>query len=236
MILAERAGPGKAFLNTNSFGISKNFRISLTSGLVRLATVTRAGEKLLSGIELKCSRFDCDPNQQLFTAAGPGVIKFKNSKVPDRKKKLSGFSFRKTCWAFVEDFNNLRYFAESNRVIADAGTDKLLMRYIPIINSEFGEVVEARAGFVEALLYHTATGQVELSTLTAEKGITYEDEENEFLGSRLFYDNKKLKMTIDGDQSQPCYLNGALVDDIEHDLKTGKVKARVVGPGAYRLK
>ncbi len=211
--------------------------LTADGGLVRLATTTTtAGEKLLSGIELKCRRFDYDPNQQLFLAAGPGVIKFNNSKVPDKKEKLSGFSLRKPCWAVVEDFDSLRYFPEPNRIVADAGSEELLISYFPIINGEFGQRVEARAGFVEAFLYRTINGQTELATLTAEKGITYEDEDNEFHGSNLFYDHKKTMMYINGNESHPGNLNGALVDNIEYNLKTGRIKANIAGPSALQLK
>ncbi len=210
--------------------------LTANGGSVRLATVATAGEKLLGGIELKCRRFDYDLHQQLFLAAGPGVIKFNNSKVSDSKEELSGFSLRKPCWAIVENFDNLQYFAEPNLIIADAGSEKLLINYFPLIDGEFGQQVEARAGLVEAFLCRTVDGQTELATLTAEKGVTYEDEDNQFVGSRLFYDNKKAMMKLEGGESQPCYLNGALVDNIEYDLKTGRKKAHVVGPGALQLK
>jgi len=34
-------------------------------------------------------------------------------------------------------------------------------------------------------------------------------------------------MTIVGDSVQPCYLNGALVDEIEWNLKTGRLKSEI---------
>jgi len=210
--------------------------LTADGGSVRLATVTTSGEQLLSGVELKCHRFDYDPNQRLSKAMGPGIIKFNNSKAADTKDKLSGFSLRKPCWAIVEDFDSLQYFAEPNRIIADAGSDKLLINYFPVVNGKLGKQVEARAGFVEAFLDQSVEGQTELATLTATNGITFEDEDNQFIGSRLFYDHKKALMTIQGDVYQPCYLNGALVDNIEYDLETGKRKAKVVGPGALQLK
>ena len=89
---------------------------------------------------------------------------------------------------------------------------------------------------MEAFLDQSVEGQTELATLTATNGITFEDEDNQFIGSRLFYDHKKALMTVQGDEYQPCYLNGALVDNILYNLKTGRRKAKVVGPGALRLK
>jgi hypothetical protein len=43
-------------------------------------------------------------------------------------------------------------------------------------------------------------------------------------------------MKVKGDRFQPCYFNGTLVDGIEYDLKTGKIKAKVVGPGTLKIK
>jgi hypothetical protein len=149
---------------------------------------------------------------------------------------LTGFSLRRPCWAIVENFDSLQYFAESNRIIADAGSEKLLINYFPVVDDKLGRQVEARAGFVEAFLYRTIDGQTELATLTAENGVTYEDDDNQFIGSRLFYDHKKTAMKVNGDQYRSCYLNGAIVDNIEYDLKTGRKKAQVVSPGALQLK
>jgi hypothetical protein len=73
-------------------------------------------------------------------------------------------------------------------------------------------------------------------TLTALDGITFEDDKNQFIGSNFFYDHAKSLMKVRGDRLQPCYLNGALVDGIEYNLKTGKAKAQVVGPGTLQIK
>jgi hypothetical protein len=42
-------------------------------------------------------------------------------------------------------------------------------------------------------------------------------------------------ITVIGDQTQPCYYNGALVDEIRYNLKTGSVKAKGVGAGALDI-
>ena len=62
----------------------------------------------------------------------------------------------------------------------------------------------------------------------------YQDGDNEFAGSELFYDHDKSTVEIWGDESQPCYFNGVLVDEIEIDLKTGRVKGRVPVPGTLQ--
>lgn len=205
--------------------------------VVRLATVKTVRNKLLGGIELKCSRFDYDAQGQLFLAAGPGIIKADNSGAPEPRVSPAGFSLSRPCYAFLQNFDTLRYFSKSNLVVADAGQGKALrIDYIPIIKGKYGEQIVATANHIEANLVKGADGQTELSTLTASGGVTYEDNDNQFAGSQLFYDHNKSIMKVNGDKVQPCYFNGTLVDGIEYNLKTRKVKARVVGPSTLRVK
>jgi len=206
-------------------------------GMVRLRTIKTAETKSLGGIELECSRFDYDPGRDLFVAAGPGIIQVDNSKITQSGADVGKFSLRKPCYAFLREFETLEYFLRENRIVADAGSEKLLIDYFPVIDGKYDKHIQAKAGHVVAILTETADGQTELATMTATGGITYLDEENknEFIGSELFYDHKKSAIKIKGDASQPCYLNGALVDGIIYDLKTGKVEAQISAPGTLQL-
>jgi len=226
--------------------------LTADGGLVRLSSIkTDVGgpnlaeakkdnqNKLISGIELKCLRFDYDPVRQLFLAAGPGVIKFYNSDMPASQTGSDTLGFDRPCWAFVEDFHTLKYLLESNLIIADAkpqGT--LLINHFPIVEGQvkYDQQATTTAGHIEALLYETADGQTELSTLHATGGITYEDKDKRFVGSELFYDPGKSIITVQGDDVQPCLLNGALVDAIEYDLKTATVKTKIPAPGTFQTK
>jgi hypothetical protein len=211
--------------------------LTSAGGVVRLATVKTAGKRLLGGIELKCGRFDYDAQGELFLAAGPGVIKVDNSGIPEPKAGPRGFSLHRPCYAFLRNFDTLKYFSKLNRVIADATSQGTLrIDYIPIVKGKYGEQIVATANHIEAELVKAADGQNELSTLAASGGVTYEDDKNQFAGSQLFYDHNKSIMKVKGDRVQPCYFNGTLVDGIEYNLKTGKVKARVVGPSTLQLK
>jgi hypothetical protein len=60
-----------------------------------------------------------------------------------------------------------------------------------------------------------------LASLTASNGIDFEDEKSHFAGSVLFYDGDKDLLTVRGDAVQPCMFNGAPVDQIVMNLKTG---------------
>ncbi len=208
-------------------------------GVVRLASVRKSKDtfrteedRQLGGIELQCRRFDYDPNQDLYTATGPGIVQLDNSKTPPAKTEPGKLSLQKQCYAFLRNFDTLRYFDQENRIVADSGTHGALrLDYIPIVKSEYGEHAIATATHVVALLQDTADGRTELSTLTASGGVTYEDEKNQFVGAEFFYDHQKTLMKVTGSKSQPCYFNGALVEGIEYDLKTDRVKARIIGPG-----
>jgi hypothetical protein len=226
--------------------------LTATGKVVRLATTKTAkaplvpagqsqeteAARLLGGVELKCSRFDYDAVRQLFAASGPGVIKFNNSKAPEPNKPVGRFSLEKPCWALMDGFESLKYFIRESRIVADAGSqERLQIDYIPAVERWYEEHVWAKASHVEALLYELPSGRTELSTLTATGGIECEDKDNEFIGSRLFYDHQAAIMKVRGDESQPCYYNGLLVDGIEMNAKTGKVrkvKAEIVGPGSIQ--
>lgn len=209
--------------------------LTADGGLVKLRSVKSAGQKLLSGIELECSKFEFDPNQQLLMATGPGEIKLNNSEISESKSESGRFSLRRPCWAFLENFDTLKYFIQENRIAADAGSERLLINYIPVVDGQYDEQVTAAASHIEAILYETAEGQRELSALLAIGRIDYEDKDNRFLGSELFYDYKKSVITVKGDESAPCYYNGVLVDGVIYNLRTGKVEAKVVGPGSIQI-
>jgi hypothetical protein len=241
---------------TSAAGIE---HLTASGGVVRLATVKMAAnqqpyfaqspvnqiqdansQKSLGDVELKCRRFDYDAIKQMFLATGPGVIKVDNSNISepnsDPNSTRDRFSLKKPCFAVIQDFDTLRYLLEPNLLIADARSQQIRIGYVPVVKGEFGRPVNATAAHVEALLYETADGQLELSTLAASGGITYDDGDKEFAGGELFYDADKSLVTVHGDQSWPCRLNGVLVDEIEYDLIADRVKAQIVAPGAFQRK
>ncbi len=207
-------------------------------GVVKLANVKTAGEKELGGVELKCLKCDYDTAQQLFLATGPGVIKIYNSDVPGPNSQPEKFSLNKPCWAVIENFQTLKYFFQKNQLVADAASQGVLkVNYFPIVKTQvqYDQQVTVTAVHVQADLIETAEGELKLSTLSATGGITYEDQDKEFNGSKLFYDAGKTIITVYGNELQPCHFNGVPVDEIEWDLKTDKIKFEIKGPGALQL-
>jgi hypothetical protein len=104
-----------------------------------------------------------------------------------------------------------------------------------MIDGKYGQPVKASASHIEAFFYEPPSGRTELLTLTATGGIEYEDKDNEFIGSELFYDHKTAVLKVIGDESQPCYYNGAPVEGIEMNVETGTVDAEIVGPGTLQI-
>jgi len=207
-------------------------------GVVNLATVKTAGEKVLGGVELKCLKFEYDTVRQSFLATGPGVIKLYNSDIPEPNSQPDRFSLNKPCWAIIEDFQTLEYFLQTNQLVVDAASQGLLtVNYFPIVNGQvqYDRQATVTTPHVQANLIETAEGKFILSALSATGRITYKDEDKEFDGGKLFYDAGKSIVTVHGDELQPCHFNGAPVDAIEWNLKTDRIKFEIPAPGAFQL-
>jgi hypothetical protein len=77
---------------------------------------------------------------------------------------------------------------------------------------------------------------MEIASLVASRGVTYEDQTKQFVGSMLTYDRERSLVRVTGDETQPCYFNNFLVDQIEMDVKTGALKTRPRGPSTVQGK
>lgn len=230
---AATAGPAGRVKHLTASGQVVNLAVTKTA-TPGGAFADAGGAKLLSGVELKCRQFDYDAVEQFFLATGPGLIKLVNSAPAEPNEQAGRLSLRKPCVAVIDRFETLKYLIAENRIIADAGAGKMLIDYFSTVDGR-PEYVRAEASRVDAFLQQTPQGQTDLASLTATGGIYYEDTNNRFIGSKLFYDHQAGIVTVKGDESQRCYYNGALVDGIKLDLNTGKVEATVVAPGALHL-
>ncbi len=215
--------------------------LTASGRVVQLDTSKWAGEELLGFTKLKCLQFDYDAAQRMFLATGSGIIAVDNSKIAETRKKAGKFSLQRPCYAVVRNFDTLKYLTEADIIIADAGSEQILIDYFPVIKGRSGQQTSATSNHIEAVLYETSSGQTELSTLSAKGGITYEEERAkkgktiQFVGSEMFYDNSRSMITAWGDESQPCFLNGALAPGIEYNLKTGRIKTKITSPGMLQM-
>jgi hypothetical protein len=201
----------------------------------RLSSVKRDGDKFLGGIELKCPRFEYDAQQQMFIASGPGVIKADNSRIPQPSRDVGRFSMQKPCYAIVRNFEQLRYYLQTERIIADNSSERIYIDYFPITDKT-PEQVTMTAGRIEADLVETPTGQYRLWTLYAADGISFQDRDKVFEGSELLYDDQRDVIWARGSDSMPAYFNGIMFDGIEYDLATEEVrKVEIKGPGFFNI-
>ncbi|MHC4239136.1 MAG: hypothetical protein ACYSUC_05190 [Planctomycetota bacterium] len=235
-ITVDLAAPGAA----SSDGLAADVRhLTADGGSVSLSSIRKVDEKVLNGVELKCRRFDFDANGPMFVATGPGLIKLYNSRAAAPNSAPGKFSLRKPCWAIIEDFGILKFFVNTNELVADGAPDKpLVINYFPLADGQVQDDRQsvATAAHVEAGFTETADRKFELSTLLATGGVTYRDRGRRFEGDRLFYDAEESLVTVLGGPGRPCSFNGAAVDAIQWNLKTDSIKFEIMAPAALPLR
>jgi hypothetical protein len=67
-------------------------------------------------------------------------------------------------------------------------------------------------------------GSLDISTLDAYDGVTYEDADKQFAGGSMNFDADENVIVAAGGNDYPCVFNGAIVDGIHYDLNTGDLK------------
>jgi hypothetical protein len=205
-----------------------------TGDIVHLAGTRMAGQRLLGGVELKCTRIDYDAVEDKFTAIGPGLIKMDNSQTDELQKGLGRFSLRRKCYAFLRNFDYLEFNRRGNHLLAYSKEDSMLADLIPVSNSDSRDKVAVTASRVEADVVETSAGRTELAGLVAKGAVTYEDSDVQCAGGEFVYDIDGPFISMRGDGTRPCIFNGAIVDSAWRDPKTGKWQTRLKGPGAIK--
>jgi hypothetical protein len=194
----------------------------------------QAGDRMLTGIELKCASIDYNTADGNFFAAGPGLIKVDNSQTDELQDKLGRFSLRRKSYALLRNFDSLAFAGDRKHLTADSKGGSLLVDYFPLVEGRSNEKVSVTASHVEADIAETPTGQMELKDLLAKGAVTYEDKDAQVIGSEFIYDANTALIDISGDKYRPCNFNGAILDAVRYDTKTGKWNTRIKGPGAIR--
>ena len=224
-----KKNPGKAY--DSSLSVT---RMIASGGNTHLASTKKTGDKLLTGIELKCASIDYDTADGNFFATGPGLIKVDNSQTDEPQDKLAKFSLRRKSYALMRNFDWLSYAGERKHLIADSKGGSLLVDYFPLVEGRGNEKVSITASHVEANIAETLTGRMELKDLLAKGAVTYEDKDTQVIGSEFIYDANTALIDIRGDKYRPCNFNGAIIDAVRYDTKTGKWNTRIKGPGVIR--
>ena len=190
-----KKNPGKAY--DSSLRVT---RMIASGGNTHLASTKKTGDKLLTGIELKCASIDYDTADGNFFATGPGLIKVDNSQTDEPQDKLAKFSLRRKCYALLRNFDSLSYAGQSKHLTADSKGGSLLVDYFPLVEGRGNEKVSITASHVEADIAETSTGRMELKDLLAKGAVTYEDKDTQVIGSEFIYDANTALIDIRGDK------------------------------------
>ena len=213
-------------------------RFVALGGPVAVHAQRKAGADLVGWVELKATQFDFQSQRQEFVVSGPGIISLHNGEDIDVGADPNEFSIGQPCFALMQNFDTLTYSALTNLIVADADDQMIQLDYIPEIDGSYDheEDVRAYAGRIEIALAQIAEDRFDLASIAARRGIEFVDSENEFQGAELFYDHAQDLITVTGDADQSCYLNGALVDRIEVNPKTGRIKTELQEPSMIPLR
>ena len=204
---------------------------------------------LLGWTRVLASRLEYEAVPPLFTAHGPGELQFHNAGAETQSPSsaqtdANALGFDRPCYAFLRDFDLLTFSSDTNRIVVSAEPGPILFDYIPVIagangspatlTATSGQHIWGDAGHLELTLQQAPSGRMELASAVASEGITYEDRSSQFIGDTLTYDTAQSLVTVTGDEVRPCYFNGALVDQIEVNVRTGALKTRLEAPSTFQ--
>jgi hypothetical protein len=222
----------KVFLTSDSAGLesARLNHITADGGTVQIDTSKRYADKVIGFTKLKCTQFDYDGINENIVATGPGNISIDNSqpsgKSEDKKvAKTSKFSLKSQCYALVEGFETLDYSLRDNVInVVAQDAEWLKIGYIPVENGTHGEPVRMTAKRIKSRFASGEKGSLDISTLDAYDGVTYEDADKQFAGGSMNFDADENVIVAAGGNDYPCVFNGAIVDGIHYDLNTGDLK------------
>ncbi|MBN2447856.1 MAG: hypothetical protein JXO22_14080 [Phycisphaerae bacterium] len=210
--------------------------VAAFGGPISFHGLRQADDETVGWVKLDGSRLDCNLPDGAFLVTGPGTISVHSTVAADPNAARNEFTLDGPFYALMSDFKRLTYSAVTQRIVAESD-ERIQLGYLPIReDGSYGPAVNADAGHIEVALTQTADDRMELAGLTASRGITYEDDKQRFAGSVLTYDHALGLVHVTGDDAQPCYLNGFLVDQIEMNVSTGSVKTQFEAPGTLLVK
>ncbi|MGE5296919.1 MAG: hypothetical protein ACM3VT_19020 [Solirubrobacterales bacterium] len=178
-----------------------------------------------------------DKELGLSSVVGPGFVWLHNTETIRSKDDPN--AVLEPCYVRLSNFDGLKYWDQSKRIVAEDDSQQLLLDYFPLIDgNNYGPLTQVVAGHVEATLQEIDKSKLDLLTFVASQGIEYDSEIDNlhFIGSQMAYDQIKSLIAIQGDDQRPCYLNGTLVDGIVMDPKTRKVETQITSPSIFQIR
>ncbi|MFA6177033.1 MAG: hypothetical protein WC765_10700, partial [Phycisphaerae bacterium] len=204
---------------------------------VRLESARTLGEKKLSHIRLKSKQIDYDKITENIIASGKGQIEYAREEQPAKSDAASQSSAGKPCYTIADGFDNLTWDTNSMHVRAVSDkTNGIHIGYMPFTLDEnrqkvYGKKITIDTRQVDIDYSEPVKGKSQIDQLFATGGVVFNEQNTwEFAGKELSYYAKDDFLTVSGSQDVPCMLNGAFVDGIEYNLKTGAASG-VIGKG-----
>ncbi len=208
--------------------------ITIRDGNVALESVRSAGKTVLTHVRLLCVRIEYLADKERILAVGPGEIELNNANAPTPVVKPGQPNLGGPCYAILDGFDSLQWELVQGRFVADGQKASVNLYYWPIVDGQMGQIVRGATTHFEAGFVQNQAGQSQIASVKAGGGVYYEEVgKNVLTGDSLDYDASTSVMTIQGTDSEPCFLNGARTPGIEYNLVTGEIRSQLsVNPGA----
>jgi len=189
---------------------------------------------VVTGVEMTCRECDYSPagGNEFFEALGPGDIIINNA-IPQAVNPLSAGD--RPYYAWLRDFDTLKYNITDNHIIADGHDRQMLFQYLPLVNDQVDQRIRAQANHVELTLAKDEKGSLVLERVSATGDVFYEDGDHTLFAYWLLYDNETKWMELRGEGDQPCYVDGVPYGKIEFNLETNQLKTDIPRSGSVIL-
>jgi hypothetical protein len=202
--------------------------VAVTDGDVKLQAIGYLDGTKINHVELHCVRFDYEGVQKTITAMGPGKIELNNQEIAadtEAAGQQQAFDFRQPCYALMEGFDKLIWRTNDQKLMVDGKKDTLNLSYLTMKNNVPDKLTRAAVSTAELFFAKDEKNKNILSRLTADGGVYVEQkDEYMFKGQKMQYTGNDNWLHIEGSESQPCYVNGALASEINYNIKTGELK------------
>ena len=210
--------------------------ITIDGENVQLNSIRSVDETAISNVRLLCQQIDYYEREGLVVATGPGNIEIDNSKAPPlgegRSQKLA---MDGPCYGRIVGFSRLKWFTQAGNIVADGSESKQVdIRYLPVVDGGYGQLITATATQIRAAFAPTPTGRNRLDSINTTGGLYYREAGgHELIGETLDFDAGTAMMTIKGTEKNPCFADGASVPKIEYNLQSGTINTTLSTTPAF---
>ncbi|MBA4398238.1 MAG: hypothetical protein C0394_12760, partial [Syntrophus sp. (in: bacteria)] len=217
-------------LAADSNGKTQMAHIAVTNGDVRLEALRFLNDIKSSHVKLNCKRFDYDGASQAIVAAGPGEIQLNNQDIPavDPNAQAQSLDFRQPCVALVNGFDTMTWLRPQNQIRVNGSKESMNLSYMTIKDGKPDAITNAQMMNAVLQIAQDANGRDMLKELTADHGVFMEQVGKHTLkGQKLRYTGDDGWVRIEGDETQPCFVDGIKAPMINYNLQTGQLKTQL---------